>query len=101
MNSDKVKDSENVNKEVDACKALTTDQAISHIVNTIDADVMVPHMFCYPGYTTFRSLFDLLDIPYLGTAAEIQGILEDKWMSRAIAVQDGCRMADAQLLKQN
>jgi hypothetical protein len=42
-----------------------------------------------------------LDIPYLGTAAEIQGILEDKWMARGIAIQDGCRMADALLLKEN
>ena len=70
-------------------------------MNNIDADVVVPHMFCYPGYTSFRSLFDLLDIPYLGTAAEIQGVLEDKWMARGIAIQDGCRMAKAQLLKEN
>lgn len=81
--------------------ALTHDQTISHIMNAVDADVVVPHMFCYPGYTSFRSLFDVLDIPYLGTAAEVQGILEDKWMARAIAVQDGCRMAKAQLLKEN
>lgn len=62
-------------------------------MNSVDADVVVPHMFCYPGYTSFRSLFDLLEIPYLGTSAEMQGLLEDKWMSRGVAINDGCRMA--------
>merc|ERR1712187_551484 len=30
-------------------------------------DVMVPHMFCVEGMTRFRSLFDLLEIPFLGS----------------------------------
>ena len=38
---------------------------------------------------------------YLGTQAEVQGLLEDKWMSRAIAINDGCRMAKGQMLKEN
>ena len=96
-----MKDADNVKQELANQVALTSDQAIAHILNSVDADVVVPHMFCYPGYTSFRSLFDTLDIPYLGTPAEVQGILEDKWMARAIAVQDGCRMAKAQLLKEN
>ena len=101
LNRSQVKNAENIKQEIASTKTYSSDQAISHIMNNIDADVVVPHMFCYPGYTSFRSLFDLLDIPYLGTAAEIQGVLEDKWMARGIAIQDGCRMAKAQLLKEN
>jgi len=50
---------------------MTTDKAISYIVNNIKADVVVPHMFCYPGMTYFRSVFDLLEIPYIGSTAEM------------------------------
>merc|ERR1719158_739521 len=39
--------------------------AIAHIC-TLAPDVMVPHMFCVEGMTRFRSLFDLLQIPFLG-----------------------------------
>lgn len=101
LTKSQVKNTDNAKQELANSRTFTSDQAIAHITRNIDADVVVPHMFCYPGYTSFRSLFDLLDIPYLGTAAEIQGILEDKWMARALAVQDGCRMAEAQLLKEN
>eukprot|EP00440_Ansanella_granifera_P012697 gb/GFBE01013796.1/.p1 GENE.gb/GFBE01013796.1/~~gb/GFBE01013796.1/.p1 ORF type:complete len:411 (+),score=115.18 gb/GFBE01013796.1/:1-1233(+) len=35
-------------------------------ISEMAPDVMVPHMFCVEGMTRFRSLFDLLDIPFLG-----------------------------------
>merc|ERR1719191_1285103 len=35
-------------------------------IGELAPDVMVPHMFCVEGMTRFRSLFDLLDIPFLG-----------------------------------
>jgi D-alanine-D-alanine ligase len=40
--------------------------AISHITDVIKPEVMVPHMFCSEGMTRYRSLFDLLQIPFLG-----------------------------------
>merc|ERR1719231_818593 len=36
------------------------------MISQLNPDVMVPHMFCVEGMTRFRSLFDLLDIPFLG-----------------------------------
>jgi D-alanine-D-alanine ligase len=39
--------------------------AIGHI-ERMDPDVVVPHMFCVEGMTRYRSLFDLLQIPFLG-----------------------------------
>ncbi len=36
---------------------------------TCGLDVVVPQMFCLPGMTTYRSLFELLDVPYLGNTA--------------------------------
>merc|ERR1719159_891840 len=35
-------------------------------VEQLSPDVMVPHMFCVEGMTRYRSLFDLLEIPFLG-----------------------------------
>jgi len=35
-------------------------------ISEIAPDVMVPHMFCVEGMTRYRSLFDLLQIPFLG-----------------------------------
>jgi D-alanine-D-alanine ligase len=40
-------------------------QALAHLV-ALQVDVMVPHMFCVEGMTRYRSLFDLLGIPFLG-----------------------------------
>jgi D-alanine-D-alanine ligase len=39
--------------------------AIAYI-DRMNFDVMVPHMFCVEGMTRYRSLFDLLQIPFLG-----------------------------------
>merc|ERR1719356_1186314 len=35
-------------------------------LSALAPDVMVPHMFCVEGMTRYRSLFDLLEIPFLG-----------------------------------
>jgi len=35
-------------------------------ISELAPDVMVPHMFCVEGMTRYRSLFDLLEIPFLG-----------------------------------
>jgi len=40
-------------------------QAMEHLAN-LQVDVMVPHMFCVEGMTRYRSLFDLLGIPFVG-----------------------------------
>merc|ERR1719414_2724850 len=52
-------------KSMAAAKRMTLAAAIAHIGN-LSLDVMVPHMFCVEGMTRFRSLFSLLDIPFLG-----------------------------------
>merc|ERR1719392_115645 len=53
--------------EIDVAKAarLSLPAAIMQI-SELSPDVMVPHMFCVEGMTRFRSLFDLLEIPFLG-----------------------------------
>jgi len=36
------------------------------VLTELKIDVMVPQMFCIPGMTQYRSLFDMLSIPYVG-----------------------------------
>jgi len=52
-------------KSLAAAKRMPFAAAIAH-VGSLAPDVMVPHMFCVEGMTRFRSLFALLDIPFLG-----------------------------------
>ena len=47
-------------------------EAIARI-ELLSVDVMVPQMFCQPGMTTYRALFDLLGVPYLGNRARGDG----------------------------
>merc|ERR1719395_451887 len=53
-------------KSMAEAKRMPITAAIAHI-GRLAPDVMVPHMFCVEGMTRFRSLFDLLEIPFLGS----------------------------------
>jgi len=52
-------------------------------------DVMVPQMFCIPGMTQYRSLFDMLSIPYVGNPAELMALTADKAKTRAVVAAAG------------
>ena len=54
---------------IERAKFYSTDAAISKIVNEFSPNVVVPHMFDYPGMTAYRSLFEVLKIPYIGSPA--------------------------------
>ena len=41
-------------------------------------DVAVPHMFCFDGMTTYRSLLDLLDVPFVGCDAATMALSTNK-----------------------
>src|ERR1700761_6915237 len=54
-------------------RAMSLEDAIRRI-RTIDVDLMVPQMFCVPGMTTYRALFDKLGIPYVGNPADVMAV---------------------------
>ena len=66
-----------------AAPELSLPQAISYI-ERLSVDVMVPQMFCLPGMTAYRSLFDVLGVPYLGSSGEVMAIGADKAKTRAV-----------------
>merc|ERR1712054_51266 len=61
---------------------------------------MVPHMFCYHGMTVYRSLFDVLDVPYVGCSAECMAMTTDKAHTKAVLSAAGVQVPRGEELKQ-
>lgn len=72
--------------------------AVAH-VGFLGIDVMVPQMFCLPGMTTYRALFDLLGIPYVGNPPEVMAIAADKAKARAIVAAAGVTVPAGEVLR--
>ncbi len=69
-------------------KPLSIAEAVQAIVN-LKIDIMVPQMFCVPGMTQYRALFDLLRIPYVGNTAELMALVADKAKTKAVVAAAG------------
>lgn len=63
-------------------------EAITRIA-ALDVEVVVPQMFCLPGMTTYRSMFDSLGIPYVGNRASVMAVTADKARTREIVAAAG------------
>jgi D-alanine-D-alanine ligase len=63
--------------------SMTAAEAVGHIARS-GIDVMVPQMFCLPGMTAYRALFDVLAIPYVGNPPDVMATAADKAKTRAI-----------------
>lgn len=68
--------------------ALSTAQAIAHIGGW-HIDVMVPQMFCLPGMTHYRGLFDLFGIPYVGNPPDVMALSSHKAHAKAVVAAAG------------
>ncbi|MEG3958663.1 D-alanine--D-alanine ligase [Microcoleus sp. herbarium2] len=62
-------------------------------------DVMLPQMFCIPGMTQYRSLFDILSIPYVGNPAELMALTADKAKTRAVVAAAGVRVPQGEVVR--
>ncbi len=63
-------------------------------------DIMLPQMFCIPGMTHYRALFDLLKIPYIGNTPDIMAITAHKARTKAIVEAAGVKVPCGELLRQ-
>jgi D-alanine-D-alanine ligase len=54
------------------------------IITSLKIDVIVPQMFCIPGMTYYRALFDLLHIPYLGNTPNVMALASHKAKAKAV-----------------
>lgn len=77
---------------------ISLDKAISQLPQV---DVVVPHMFCFPGMTSYRAFFeDLLGIPVVGSRSDCSALTTNKSHTRNIVEPAGVKVAQAQLLRQ-
>merc|ERR1719159_618062 len=68
-------------------------------ISRMDPDVMVPHMFCVEGMTRYRSLFDLLQIPFLGNHEYTVWPSTDKATTKQLLSAAGVQVPRGELLE--
>ena len=65
-----------------------------------EIDVVVPHLFCFPGMTSFRALFeDIIGLPLVGSPSHCTALAANKAQTRSVVAVSGVRVAKAQLLR--
>ncbi len=72
--------------------------ALAHVAG-LGLDLVVPHMFCRPGMTSYRALFDVLGVPVLGNTAEVLALAAHKGRSRAVVAAAGVAVPAGELLR--
>jgi len=82
---------------LEAAPRLSVAKAIARI-EAMAIDVMVPHMFCVEGMTRYRSLFDLLEIPFLGNHDYTIWPATDKATTKQVLEPAGVRVPRGELL---
>ncbi len=77
-----------IGPEIDALgPAMGVTEAMRHLP---PADLVVPHMFCPAGMTSYRALFeDLLGVPVVGAPADVAGLAMRKGWTRDVLAAAG------------
>ncbi|KAB8330997.1 D-alanine--D-alanine ligase [Scytonema tolypothrichoides VB-61278] len=86
-------------EDVAVAKPIPVFEAIQFITAQ-NIDLMLPHMFCIPGMTHYRALFDLLKIPYVGNTPDVMAIAAHKARTKAIVEAAGVKVPRGELLCQ-
>ncbi|MBW4676852.1 MAG: D-alanine--D-alanine ligase [Desmonostoc geniculatum HA4340-LM1] len=86
-------------EDIAQAKPISVSDAIEAIAAQ-NIDVMLPQMFCIPGMTHYRALFDLLKIPYIGNTPDLMAIAAHKAKAKAIVEAAGVKVPRGELLRQ-
>jgi D-alanine-D-alanine ligase len=62
-------------------------------------DVMLPQMFCLPGMTSYRALFDVLGVPYVGSPPGVMALGAYKAHAKAVVAAAGVRVPPGEVLR--
>lgn len=80
-----------------AAEPLAFSDAVRRI-ETLHPDVGIPQLFCLAGMTSYRALFDLLGVPFLGNTADVMALGADKAKAKAVVAADGVDVPAGELL---
>ena len=81
-----------------AAEPVDVGEAVRRLLS-LGVDVMVPQMFCRPGMTSYRALFDVLGIPYVGNPPHVMALGLDKARARAVVSDAGVPVPSAEVLR--
>lgn len=68
-------------------------------IERLNIDVVQPHMFDLAGMTTYRALFDALDLPALGCGADAMALSTNKVRTKAVAAAAGVPVVEGEMLR--
>lgn len=78
--------------------AMTVADAV-HYISTLALDVVLPQMFCVPGMTSYRALFDVLGVPLIGNNADVMALAANKAKARAVVAAAGVLVPAGEVLR--
>jgi D-alanine-D-alanine ligase len=85
-------------EDIAAAKPMSLPDAIQFIIAQ-KIDLVLPHMYCIPGMTHYRALFDLLKIPYMSNTPDVMAITAHKGKTKAIVAAAGVKVPFGELLR--
>ncbi len=68
-------------------------------LTALNPDVMVPQMFCLPGMTSYRALFDVLGVPYVGSPPSVMALGAHKAHAKAVVAAAGVHVPPGEVLR--
>ena len=86
-------------EDIAVAKPMSLSEAIKFIT-VQNIDFVLPQMFCIPGMTQYRALFDLLKIPYVGNTPDVMAVAAHKVKAKAIVAAAGVKVPFGELLRQ-
>lgn len=86
-------------KDIAAAKPMSVADGIQ-LLSAQNIDLVLPQMFCLPGMTQYRALFDLLNIPYVGNTPDLMALAAHKAKAKAIVAAAGVKVPFGELLRQ-
>ena len=72
--------------------------ALAHL-GVLGLDVVLPQMFCLPGMTSYRSLFEVLGVPVVGNTGEVMAIGARKAAAKAMVAAAGVDVPAGEVLR--
>ncbi|MCS6959368.1 MAG: ATP-grasp domain-containing protein [Pseudanabaenaceae cyanobacterium SKYGB_i_bin29] len=83
--------------DIDRAAILSLASAIARLEQE-RVDVALPQMFCLPGMTVYRSLLEVLQIPYIGNTGSLMALAADKAKTKAIVSSVGVQVPRGEIL---
>lgn len=86
-------------EDIAVAEPIPLSDAIQFLIGQ-NIDIMLPQMFCIPGMTHYRALFDLLKIPYIGNTPDVMALAAHKARAKAVVAASGVKVPFGELLRQ-